>query len=298
MKRHFVSKKFTPEHLDIIAKADQILTDYEAQGYDLSLRQLYYQFVSRNWLPNTERSYKNLGNIISDARLAGLLDWDMIKDRGREVIANNHWGHPSEIIEACAQQFRHDLWADQENYVEVMVEKQALEGVLIPVCREHDVRFTANKGYSSSSAMYEAGGRYGHQIANMGKKVHVIYLGDHDPSGIDMGRDVKDRSNLFARTRSGVIVHRIALNMDQIDELHPPENPAKLTDSRANEYVARFGDSSWELDAIEPAMLARLVTDAIEDLKDPDIWDASVARQQLARDALMKVAKNKRLFPR
>lgn len=295
MKRAFVAKRFNPEHLAIIKTADEILDDYATQGYDLSLRQLYYQFVARNLLPNTERSYKNLGNIISDARLAGLLDWDMIKDRTREVVANPHWNHPTEIIQACANQFRIDLWATQENYVEVMVEKQALEGVLIPVCQNNDVAFTANRGYCSSSTMYEAGARYGTHLTNS-KRVHVIYLGDHDPSGIDMSRDAGERSNLFARSHSGVILHRIALNMDQIQELNPPENPAKLTDSRANDYVRRFGNSSWELDAIEPRALATLVENAISELRDPDLWEEALEKQSVHRKNLLKIAKNKNLF--
>jgi hypothetical protein len=136
-----------------------------------------------------------------------------------------------------------------------MVEKQALEGVLIPVCREWDVPFTANKGYSSSSAMHEAGKRIYNRFREE-KKVTIIYLGDHDPSGIDMTRDVEERLRLFAECSPDdeftVNVQRVALNMDQVRAMHPPENPAKLTDSRANEYIRKFGHSSWELDASNP----------------------------------------------
>ncbi len=142
-----------------------------------------------------------------------------------------------------------------------MVEKQALEGVIEPICRILDIPFTANKGYSSSSALYGGGKRFqAHWEA--GKKCFIISLGDHDPSGIDMTRDVLDRINLFrwrGRERTSgsnlyedVAVNRVALNMDQIRTLRPPKNPAKLTDSRATGYIAKYGPSSWELDAIEP----------------------------------------------
>jgi len=156
MKEFFTAKKFGPDAVAMIAQINAILADYERQGYDLSLRQTYYQLVARNLVPNTERSYKNVGNLVSDARLAGLIDWDMIKDRGREMTQNPHWDSPKDFIDSVAPQFRVNHWEDQDCYVEVMVEKQALEGVLEPVCRELDVPFTANKGYSSSSAMYEA----------------------------------------------------------------------------------------------------------------------------------------------
>jgi len=182
--------------------------------------------------------------------------------------------------------------------VEVMVEKQALEGVLEPVCQQLDVPFTANKGYSSSSAMYEASKRFVRQ-SELDKQLFVIYLGDHDPSGIDMSRDVLDRLELFIKTAlgrannedSGLVVKRIALNMDQVRELNPPENPAKITDSRADGYIKRFGHSSWELDAIEPARLASLVRDAVTGLLDVEMFEASKLRQEVGRDQLIAAAK-------
>ncbi len=294
MKEQFEQKGFGPAATSMIETVNQILDEYKAEGYDLSLRQLYYQLVSRNIVENTERSYKNVGTLISNARYAGLVDWDMIKDRGREMVQNSHWNSPAEIVDACARQFRVDRWADQPCYVEVMVEKQALEGVLVPVCAEMDVPFTANKGYSSSTALYEASKRYLRRA--QGKELYVLYLGDHDPSGIDMSRDVLDRMELFVNTSlgedAGVKVNRLALNMDQIDELKPPENPAKLTDSRADGYVKKFGTSSWELDAIEPKRLAALVRDAVNGLIDRKAWKASGERQDKFRADLKAFAEN------
>ncbi len=183
-----------------------------------------------------------------------------------------------------------------------MVEKQALEGVLEPVCSDLDVPFTANKGYSSSSALYEASKRFVRRARN-GKKLHVIYLGDHDPSGIDMSRDVLDRLNLFINTTmnescgahppelDGLEVNRVALNMDQVRELNPPENPAKITDSRAGSYIKRFGSSSWELDAIEPRRLAELVTRAVQSLMDYGLFQKNVKKMEKGRSDLLKFAK-------
>lgn len=302
MKEAFTDKSFSGDALELLYHISEILRNYEAQGYDLSLRQLYYQLVSKNLVENTERSYKNVGTLVSDARLAGMIDWDMIKDRGRVMVKNPHWGTPSQFIENVAPQYRFDLWADQPAYVEVMVEKQALEGVLEPVCRALDVPFMANKGYSSSSAMYEASKRY-LKRAEQGKDLFVIYLGDHDPSGIDMSRDVLDRLDLFLKTSLNrcdeigpnepavLDVKRIALNMDQIEELRPPENPAKITDSRAAAYIKRFGKSSWELDAIEPRQLASLVTDAIRGVMDENLFDKNVRKMEKGRKQLMTFAK-------
>lgn len=287
MKECFTEKKFRPESLRLIQIAEQIMTSYAAQGYDLSLRQLYYQFVARNHLENSEKSYKNLGGLISDARLAGLLDWDIIKDRGREVVSNSHWNTPNEILDACARQFRVDLWEGQPNHVMVMVEKQALEGVLVPVCRDLDVRFIANKGYSSSTTLYELGqdlARY----ADAGQYPYILYLGDHDPSGIDMTRDVAERLRLFSGGE--VSVERLALNMDQVEQYQPPENPAKTTDSRFGAYIRRFGESSWELDALEPSVLAELVRGQILVLRDELIYDQAQQKQIAMRRDLSRMA--------
>jgi hypothetical protein len=288
VKEAFVAKTFQAGSEEVIEQAVAICEAYAAQGYDLSLRQLYYQFVSRQPLSyewaNTEQNYKRLGSIISDARLAGRLDWDFIKDRGRVTVQNSHWESPAEILKACAKQFTIDLWEGQPNHVEVMVEKQALEGVLQPVCKRLDVAFTANKGYSSSSSMYSIADR----MRNSEGVLHVIYLGDHDPSGVDMTRDVEERLELF--TGCDVFVHRVALNMDQVEEHNPPENPTKLTDSRANGYIDRYGYSCWELDALEPRLLAKLVSDMVISLRDDDLWDKQIAKRNQWRREIKEIA--------
>lgn len=276
--------------MTIIDAAVGILNEYAAQGYDLSLRQLYYQFVSRNLLPNTQRDYKNLGNIINDARLAGCIDWDMVKDRGRETVRNSHWESPADLLQVAARQFQIDKWARQPCYVSVMVEKQALEGVLEPVCRGLDVPFSANKGYSSASHFYEASKPMLDALDD-GRDVHVIYLGDHDPSGIDMTRDVEERLRLFLRCPDErFTVHRVALNMPQIRQYNPPENPAKLTDSRIDHYMERFGASSWELDALNPAVLAAVVSERVTTLRDADLWAEAVAEETAMKASLTTMA--------
>jgi hypothetical protein len=289
MKECFVDRKFSATSAALIKTANAILGEYEAAGYDLSVRQLYYQFVARDIIPNTVKSYNSLASLISDARKAGLIDWQMILDRGRVTVANSHWQTPKEILLSAAQSFAIDKWLTQSRYVRVMVEKQALEGVLIPVCEELDVPFLANKGYCSDSTMYRVGKQI--QLARRrGKEPVVIYLGDHDPSGIDMTRDVQERLEMYSH--GDVDVQRVALNMPQVEELQPPENPAKATDSRFAAYVERFGESSWELDAIEPTQLAAIVREAIIGNRDEDEWDEAVEREQRMRDQLQQMAED------
>jgi len=289
MREIFIEKNFRQQSIDKIHIVNSILREYQADNYDLSLRQLYYQMVARGYIENSQKSYNRLGELVNDGRLAGFIDWDMIKDRGRETISLPHWKTPGDIIKDAAKQFALDKWIDQPNYIEVMVEKQALEGVLIPVCNSLDIKFTANKGYSSASALYETGQRLYKQLI-AGKNVYILYLGDHDPSGIDMTRDIYERLSMFSHNH--IEVKRLALNMDQIRVLQPPENPAKETDSRYSSYIEKYGLASWELDAIEPRALARIVIDAVEALLDPKLWDLALNRENEIKKELAELASN------
>lgn len=291
-KEKFIEHKFNKASLALIDIANGILNEYRNMGYRLSLRQLYYQLVARDKIENSVKSYKRIGNLISDARLAGLLDWGMIEDRNRETVIPSAWVSPAEIVRAAARQFRVDRWEGQTRYVEVMVEKDALSGILEPVCRDLHIRFTANKGYSSSSAMYEAGKRI-YQASQEFDEIHLFYLGDHDPSGIDMTRDIADRLDMFTY---GVMhsrnVTRLALNWEQVEQWQPPENPAKETDSRYQMYLHEFGASSWELDAVEPRTLADLVRNAVEQLIDQDQWNEIAEKEEAMQSELLEFAEN------
>jgi hypothetical protein len=278
----YVEKNFSDGSLDVIARANAICSEYAAQGFDLTLRQLYYQFVARGWLANKQTEYKRLGSIVNDARLAGLLDWSYIVDRTRNLQDLAHWETPEQIIRAVSEQYRHAVWDDQQYRVEVWIEKDALTGVIAGVCRRNDVPYFSCRGYTSQSELHSAAQRLiGYE--RDGQDTVVIHLGDHDPSGIDMTRDIQDRLRLFgAKTE----VRRIALTMDQVDEFNPPPNPAKLTDSRVGGYLAEHGDLSWELDALDPATLDALIEAEILSWRDNRSWDESVARQERQRRLL------------
>jgi hypothetical protein len=270
----------------VIDQANEIIREYAAAGYDLTLRQLYYQFVSRDLLPNTQQSYKNLGSVVNDARLAGLIDWESITDRTRGVEALATWDGPENIVRACASQFRADRWETQPYFPEVWIEKEALAGVFERVCNELRVPYLSCRGYTSQSEMWRAGRRLG-QATKRGKTPIVFHFGDHDPSGIDMSRDTVDRLEMFS---GGVEFKRLALNMDQVQQYEPPPNPAKTTDARFAGYVAQYGDESWELDALEPDVLANLVRDAVSGIIDQEAWDESEQEEEEHRRLLGEVA--------
>lgn len=286
-KIFYKDTNFRDKTLDMIAWANKLIEDYAQQGLSLTLRQLYYRFVAAGLIENSLKSYSRLGDIVNKARLAGLMDWNAIEDRGRNLVRHSHWDDPSDIIAGAAQQYRVDLWEGQEYRVEVWVEKQALESVIGQAASKFDCPYFACKGYTSQSEMWRSAMRFNRYIES-GQRPVVIHLGDHDPSGIDMTRDIFDRLNeLFG---SSVKVDRIALNMNQVRKHNPPPNPAKLTDSRAQDYIKNFGESSWELDALEPSELRRLIQKRIKKYLDVDTYDEQLKLQQQGRDQLQSVS--------
>lgn len=185
-------RKFSPERLDIIQQVNRIVADYKAQGYSLTLRQVYYQFVSRDAFPeswkdpktgstNNERSYKNLASIVSDARLAGLVDWNAIEDRTREMDGNHHFMDPGSAIQGLATWYRIDTWEEQPYAPEVWVEKDALEGVVGKICRELDIPFFSCRGYTSQTAMWNNGQRL-REFALQGRTPYVLHSGTTIPA--------------------------------------------------------------------------------------------------------------------
>lgn len=289
-KIQYIERAFNAASIRTIENANTIIANYQAQGFTLTLRQLYYQFVSRDLIANRDNEYKKLGSIINDGRLAGLIDWGAIEDRGRN--REGSYGvdsRPEDTVRAIADWFTLDRWNGQQYRPEVWVEKQALEGVIGRTCNALDIPYLACKGYMSQSEMWAAGRR----MAAWRKKSQepiVIHLGDHDPSGIDMTRDISDRLALFAGRY--VEVRRIALNMDQVVQYNPPPNPAKITDSRALSYIAEYGDESWELDALDPVTLDSLIRAEVETFHNPDALTAVKHRERVAVLGVRAVSDN------
>lgn len=305
----------SPLHAEVIRQANRLCRAYAQAGYNPTLRQLYYRFVAMDLFPddrrwrnangrwvrdpsgtkNAEPNYNWLGELLNRARLAGLLDWEHMVDRLRDSVATAHWDQPEAVVDSAARSFRLDKWATQDRRVEIWVEKDALSDVVARVAREYDIAYFACRGYVSQSAQWRAAQRLGEYIAG-GQAVTILYLGDHDPSGLDMTEDITGRLKKFLwrdwfnqhtgrfgrRVTVGEIIEhmaervgdptpfevvRVALNMDQIGQHQPPPNPTKLTDSRARKYIDEYGYDCWELDALPPEVLADLIRAELDDIR-------------------------------
>lgn len=296
MRQQYREIRLAMDTVKLIDKMNAIIESYQAQGFVLTLRQLYYQLVARDIVPNTEKSYKNVGEAANKARISGRMDWDAIEDRTRTVVTRNRWLNAAEVVRASAEQFHMDLWDNQPYRLFVVVEKEALAGVMQRPCYWHDIPMLAARGYPSVTVMRDMAIEQLAAAISHGQTPVLLHLGDHDPSGIDMSRDLEERLRMFIEGQNEdpdeLIFKRIALNMDQIKAKKPPPNPAKSTDARFQSYRKLFGDQSWELDALEPAYLSQLIADEVANYADPDELEKRKKLIDRSKTKLLKLAAN------
>jgi hypothetical protein len=280
---------------ELLSQVVSIVSSFMHKGIKLTNRQLYYQLVAANIIPNTDKIYKRVCTFITDARYAGLIDWSAIEDRGRVPEKHAEWNNVSELIDSAIYSYRLPRWSDQDNYVELFCEKEAMGSVLKPIADKYHIYFGTNKGYSSAVTIYDLAKRLKSSI-EAGKKCVVLYMGDHDPSGLDMIRDIKERVEEFLTegeeyTDPEFEVVQLALNMEQIRHYNPPPNPAKITDPRATWYISEHGKTSWELDALNPEVLRDIAEAGVQEHIDIDKYNKWVRKEDEHKRELKVFAK-------
>jgi hypothetical protein len=288
-KEKFTQIAFQKKTLGVIEQANSIIAEYRERGFTLTVRQLYYQFVARDWIKNTSQNYERVASIVDDARKAGLIDWAAIEDRTRFLRRIPTFPHPTAFLADAFDTYAEDIWRDQPYYVEFWIEKDALLGVIEGACMELRTPYFACRGYPSSSELYKAGKRL-RRIRDGGRWPIVFYLGDHDPSGLQMGVENAPKAlETYGRTWD-IEVRHIALTRDQIDEYDPPANYAKESDSRFNWYVERTGlEDSWELDALDPGVIDQLIRSNCEEYLDRDKFEANIRAEDYNRARLVEM---------
>jgi len=289
MREKFLDQRLSAKRLAMIELANSILVEYSRQGYRLTLRQLYYQLVAGDYIPNRVQEYSKLSSTMVAARMNGLTDWNFIEDRIRKPYLQYYVAGIEDALEDTIEQYKLDRQNGQSNYIEIWTEKDAVSNILKRVSEYFHIRLMVNRGYSSCSAMYDASKRFIAR-ANADQPTYVLYVGDHDPSGLDMLRDIRERTGTFTLYKDVFfrIVH-VALTMEQIEEYQPPANPAKTSDPRAAWYISQFGETSWELDALRPNVLEQLVRDAVVERLDNDQFTHMIDQENEDKENLEQI---------
>jgi hypothetical protein len=280
----YINHDFRGDTRLVVDHAKAILSQYHAMGFRMTLRQLYYQFVAKGLVENRDANYRRMSRIISQARDAGEIDWDMMEDRSRQVVNHACWSDPSQFLTDVVQQYAEDLWHGQQFRPEVWVEKDAVIGVIEGACERWRVPYFATHGDTGQLHVREAGLRFAEQHG-LGLTPVVFHLADHDPSGIKMTRDVTSRLQQYAGYP--VKVKRVLLNIGQVRRYRLPPNFTKESDPNTGNYHSQFGtDECWELDALAPDVIARILDNEIEKLVDQKKWAAAERKERRNKKSL------------
>jgi hypothetical protein len=258
------------------------LYDTLAADYPATVRQVFYRLVSAGIIPKTETAYKTIVcRLLVNMRKDGDLPYAWLADSTRWQRKPQSYPSLQYALEETARLYRRSLWHEQPTYVEVWCEKDALAGVFYEETARWDVPLMVTRGYASLSYLYEAG----QAIAEMDKETFIYYLGDYDPSGVDIPQKVEQQLRHFA---PDVDLHfeRLAVTPEQIAQWTLPTRPTKTSDSRSR----GFGHDSVELDAIPPARLRGLVRRAIRHHLDPHAVRQLEVAEASERDALRLLA--------
>jgi hypothetical protein len=238
-----------------------------AAGHPMTLRQVHYRLVSRDDIvhPNTLAAYNTLSGWLRDDRLAGIVPWDWMEDRLRKAAGWAMWDEPAEFLHSFRGRYRRNPWQDQEHYVEVWCEKDALSGIFSSVLSDYRVTLNIGRGYDGWSSIKRAANRYHWRETEHGMQTTVLYFGDFDPSGEDMHRSLMER---FATLDVYPEMPKVALTHEDAQVL--PGDVTKAGDTRAAAFVAKYGDLAVELDALPVEELRGRIRLEVEALLDMD----------------------------
>jgi len=284
-KQQFKNMNLHKKTLIMIDKINTVIEEYINEGYVLTLRQLYYQLVSRNIIPNEPTEYNRICNIVKDGRIAGVIDWSAIEDRTRIPFLLYYVNGISDAINDTIEQYRLNRQEGQHNYIEVFIEKDAISGIAKRITSKYHIHLITNRGYSSTTAVYDVYNRFSKAEAR-NQCCHILYLGDHDPSGLDMLRDLSERLHEF-----GVFpkIHPIALTKTQINKYNLPPNPTKKADPRSTKYIEEHGQTCWEVDALRPDILEDIIDTSIKKLIDHDLFNSIIQKETLDKAKLATI---------
>ena len=268
------------QSLELLTQVQEIINSYD---FALTLRQIYYQLVARQIIPNEQRYYKKLSRLCVAGRDEGILPEEGFADRLREVDKLSSWSDLNEFMQTVKRSYRKDKWQNQDNYLEIWTEKDALRSVLTEITYQYDVALMVARGQLSRTEVYRTAGRY---KAQSDKKCHLYYCGDFDPSGLSIYDSIKKRVTDFGVS---ITFERIALTEEQIKEYRLPSDPAKQSDPNYNKFVDLYGsDMVVELDSLPPDVLRRIIEGCILQNIHEGYLAQSLRREKDEKDKLNK----------
>ena len=264
MARPRTTKRRTPKQMKVLHDA---MTEFCSSHHPLSVRALYYLMAQSQLVPKTDKGYRFVKEESGKLRESGRIPFAWLTDESRRVIQVYTCDDLPDALSDTASQYRRNIWTDQPRYVELWCEAKASISALTPLTEEWHVRLVPVGGFGSKAFLYDCA----QHLARITKPIDIIYVGDFDPSGLGIERDIKTRLQRYAPGIDFKLT-RAALTEEQVREWELPTRPPKVTDTRIASFTA---DSVAELEAIPPTQLRQLCGDAISELIDEDILQAT-----------------------
>lgn len=249
--------------------------DILAELHPMTVRQVYYQLVSRQVTKNEVREYRKVSKALVNARKEGIIPWDWIEDRLRLPRQVSMWADLGDFAQTCRQAYRRDVWSNQLEYIEVWLEKDALSGIFEDVLEPYGVTLNVGRGFDGWSSIKNAAGRIGEHVSTT-----ILYFVDFDPSGEEMVKSLRERLRFFDCTPE---IIKVALTRDDIERHNLPPDPVKRSDTRAAGFLAKHGDLSVELDALPVDVLRECIVSEVEAHMDLDALAEVKAQEQAER---------------
>lgn len=234
---------------------DRAIIDVCRAERPITVRGVFYRVLTTGVIEKSEQEYGVVQRRVLQLRRNGRLPWQWITDGTRFRIKPDTWGSVDQMLADTASSYRRALWHDQDVYIEVWSEKDAISSVVSPITAEYDVPLMVARGYSSETFLRTSAD----EIQMVGKPTVIYQLGDHDPSGADAWRVIQEKLTEYA-PGCELTFERLAVTPDQIIALELPTRPTKKSDSRSK----NFSGESVEVDAIPSSILRDLVRGAIE----------------------------------
>lgn len=279
-----VLKKWHPRN-ERILKILSLAKEFARSEKPVTVRQTFYHLVSLRIIPNTERYYRKTGVVLTKARKAGIIPFEWFVDRSRRSIKVSTYPNIQAFLQQMVKYYYRDTWLNQKAFVIVWVEKEALVGVISPITTYYNVPLFVGKGYSSWSTFFEAF-KIVEEYAKRGKNVVILYLGDFDPSGVDICRDLQSRFETL-----GIIPYfeRLALTKEQIIQFNLPHMPLKENDPRSKKFQQKHGNFAVELDALPPNLLRQILREGIEKYLDLNAFKKDLQKETDEKARLGKI---------
>jgi len=249
-----------------------------------TVRAIYYRVVSAGAIPKDDSGYRMVQRRLTRYRTSGEIPHEWIVDGSRVTHETPAWPNVHDALCAIRDQYRRDRWETQSCRVEIWSEKDALSQVLLPVAREWQVPYRILRGYTSLGF----GTEVARGIARDGRPTVVLHIGDHDPSGVDAWRALRELLTEHA-PNTEFRFERVAVRPGQIDDLGLIWRNTKMTDTRAERFVEQYGARSVEADAIPIGTLKQLLREAIEPHIDHAAWAREVEQEGADRRELARI---------